>query len=153
MGLNEVWKDPVVIVPYKAEWPRHFASERTRLQSILQGINFRVEHIGSTAIPDLAAKPIIDMMLGVDERSQIEERIPAFEKLGYLYISEVTAIIPDVTFFYRRNTSQTKVYHLHTVEIDSDFWLDRLLFRDYLRTNPEIAEQYLQLKLKIRRTI
>ena len=68
------WKDPVVIVPYDARWPKQFESERSRLQSILSGINFRIEHIGSTAVPGLGAKPIIDIMLGVNKRSQIENR-------------------------------------------------------------------------------
>lgn len=148
MGLNEVWKDPVVIVPYDAQWPKHFESERSRLQPILQGLNFRIEHMGSTAVPGLGAKPIIDMMLGVDKRSQIEKRIPAFEKIGYLYIPEFTTIVPETTFFYRRDTTQTAAYHLHTVELSSNFWRDHLLFRDYLRTHPDVAEQYHQLKCK-----
>ena len=148
MGWKDLLKNPVVIVPYDEQWPRLFESERVRLQPLLSGINFRIEHVGSTAVPGLGAKPIIDMMLGVDHLSQIEKRIPAFEQIGYLYVPEIEAMMPEDRFFYRQDAVEMRVYHLHTVELSSNFWRDHLLFRDYLRTHPEVAEQYFQLKRK-----
>jgi len=148
MGWKALSKNPVVIVPYDKQWPWHFESERNRLQSLLSGIKFQIEHVGSTAVPGLGAKPIIDIMLGVDQLSQIEERIPAFEKIGYLYVPEIEAMMPEDRFFYRQDTSGMVSHHLHGVELSSNFWRDHLLFRDYLRTHPQVAEQYLQLKLK-----
>ena len=149
MGWKDLLKNPVVIVPYDEQWPRHFESERIRLQSLLSGINFRIEHVGSTAVPGLGAKPIIDIMLGVDNRSQIEKRIPTFEKIGYLYVPEIETMMPEDRFFYRQDTSGLVSHHLHSVELSSNFWRDHLLFRDYLRTHPEVAEQYFQLKRKL----
>lgn len=148
MGWKDLLKNPVVIVPYDEQWPKHFESEQIRLQPILSGINFRIEHAGSTAVPGLGAKPIIDIMLGVDQLSQIEKRIPAFEKIGYLYVPEIEAMIPGDRFFYRQDTSGMVSHHLHGVELSSNFWRDHLLFRDYLRAHPEVAEQYFQLKRK-----
>ena len=152
MGWKDRWKDllknPVVVVPYDDQWPRHFENERIRLQPLLSGINLKIEHVGSTAVPGLGAKPIIDIMLGVDHLSQIEKRIPAFEKIGYLYVPEIEAMMPEDRFFFRQDTVETRVYQLHGVELSSNFWRDHLLFRDYLRTHPEVAEQYLQQKCK-----
>ena len=108
----------------------------------------RIEHFGSTAVPRLAAKPVIDILVEVTslERTQMEI-VPLLESKGYDYFWR-TDVESPYAWFIKRDGEGTRTHHVHMVEIDSVMW-DRLYFRDYLRMDDEEAERYLELKLAL----
>jgi GrpB-like predicted nucleotidyltransferase (UPF0157 family) len=116
----------------------------------------RIEHVGSTAVEGLAAKPIIDMMPGVRSLDAFMAHIPALEALGYQYVPEFEKPIPELNDpgmpfrrYFRKDIDGVRAYHMHTVEFGSEFWQDHLLFRNYLRMLPHEARAYADLKRKI----
>ncbi len=136
---------PVLIEPYGSDWPAVFEAERGRLHAVLGDPTFRIEHIGSTAVPGLGAKPIIDMLLGGPSLEAVEARIPDLCACGYDYIPEHEAVLPQRRFLAWPRTRPRR-FHLHGVVLGGDFWVDHLLFRDALRASPERAAAYLDLK-------
>ena len=131
----------VVVVPYDDAWPRLFEVEADRLRSVL-GTNLRViEHIGSTSVPGLAAKAIVDLVASVESFDDLD--VAAGEALGYRYVPFFEEELPDRRYFTRGD------YHLHVYEHEPEEFMDYLRFRDYLRTHPEDAELYGRLKLRL----
>jgi len=136
----------VVIVEYNPHWPEMFLAERSLIETVFANIPVAIEHIGSTAVPGLAAKPIIDIVLGADSLEIIEARIPALENIGYEYIHEAELIVPERRFFVRDGR-----YHLHCVVFQGKIWNYQLRFRDILRNNPKLARKYEELKRDLAR--
>jgi GrpB-like predicted nucleotidyltransferase (UPF0157 family) len=136
---------PIIIVPYNPEWPRVFASERGRLETVFPPECVRIEHIGSTAVPDLAAKPIVDVILGAPSLAFVDERAPRVLELGYEFPAEPNSLVPERRYF-RRFVGGARKFHLHCVVEGGDFWRRHLLFRDYLRKYPQEARDYHRLK-------
>ena len=131
----------VHVVPYDGTWPRLFEVEAQRLRGAL-GTNLRViEHIGSTSVPGLAAKPIVDLAASVESLDDLD--IGAVEALGYRYVPVFEEELPNRRYFTRGD------YHLHVYEQEHEEFMDYVRFRDYLRTHPEDAELYGQLKLRL----
>ena len=121
-----------------------FESERAAVQATLGILVTTIEHMGSTAVPGLSSKPIIDLLVGV--RSFAAARIQAIEplrKLGYTYIPEYESWLPNELFF-RKGFPWT--HHVHVMEPSNPRWERWLLFRDYLRANPEAADEYANMK-------
>ncbi len=137
--------NPVVIADYNEAWPRQFHVEQDALSHLFVGTGALVEHVGSTAVPGLGAKPIIDIMLGVTDLALVESRIPQLATLGYEYVPEYEAQLPQRRYF-RKSHSGTRVNHLHCVVDGSDFWRSQIIFRDYLRTHHTAASAYDLLK-------
>ena len=138
--------DEVIITAYDPNWIVLFEAESAQIQSVLaEGIVTRIEHFGSTAVPGLAAKPIIDLLVGVRSLAIAKQvAVEPLERLGYAYWWEN----PDpLRMFLVKGLPphHPRTHHLHLVEPDSNFW-DRLLFRDYLRQYPGEARHYAQLK-------
>ena len=104
--------------------------------------------IGSTAVPGLGAKPILDIMVGVSDLAKVEARITDLETAGYEYVPEYEAELPDRRYFRKPRTG-TRRFHLHCVRLGGRFWSGHLLFRDYLRENPDVARAYFELKLDL----
>jgi GrpB-like predicted nucleotidyltransferase (UPF0157 family) len=104
-----------------------------------------IEHIGSTSIPGLAAKPIIDIMLGVSRLADADEIIPKMCEIGFEYVSKYEDVMPYRRYFVKRESGKS-TYHIHSVEVNSPFWKRHLLFRNYLRHNPQAREDYYKLK-------
>ena len=142
--------DPVAIVDYDPRWPLLYKEERARIFKVIGQKVPAMEHIGSTAVPGLGTKPIIDIMIGLARLGDATECIEALEGLGYRYVPEFETSIPDRRFFYRRRRGRG--YHLHVVEDGSQFWVRHLLFRDYLRSHPGVAREYHRLKLNFAAT-
>ena len=136
---------PIQIVAYDPGWQTLFEAERGSLERVFHGEPAVVEHVGSTSVPGLGAKPIVDIMLGVERLSDVEARIPQIEQLGYGYVPEYEDQLPERRYF-RRPRTPPRLFHLHAVEQSSDFWKRHLLFRDYLRVHPEVARKYYELK-------
>ena len=133
----------VQIVPYDPAWPSLFEQERALLQEALgEWLAGPVEHFGSTAIPGLAAKPVIDIMAGVDSLQASHPAIAAAGGLGYVYYP----YRPDVMHWFCKPSAAFRTHHLHLVPVNSPLWIERLAFRDYLRRDPTVAAEYAELK-------
>jgi GrpB-like predicted nucleotidyltransferase (UPF0157 family) len=136
----------IVVSDYNPAWSTMFEHERTSLHAALDPLVLAIEHVGSTAVPGMAAKPIIDLQASV--RSLAEARFPCVERLqalGYTYLPQYEAWLPGELFF-RKALAGPWTHHLHILQADDPRWRDRLLFRDYLRNHPEAAVTYAKLK-------
>lgn len=142
----------LVIAVYDPRWPKVYERER---QTIAHAIGERlvaIEHVGSTAVPGLGAKPIVDIMAGLPALGDADACIAPLAALGYHFVPEAMRDLPDDRSFERWTESYeqgTEVAHLHLTEYDSAFWREHLLFRDLLRARPETALAYEQLKREL----
>ncbi len=150
--IDRVRREPVEIVPYDARWSALFVEERNRLIGLFPALIRRVEHFGSTAVPGLAAKPIVDMLIEVasldETRAQI---VPVLEGAGYDYFWRPTdgdETPPFYAWFIRRDGAGRRTHHIHMVERDYPQW-ESLLFRDYLIAHDDIAAEYVQVKRQL----
>ena len=136
-------------------WPQMFRDEAAHLRSCLPGeLIRRIEHFGSTAIPGLAAKPIVDMLVEVTDLAATRERItPILESQGYDYFWRPTHGDdgpPWYAWFIKRDPrTDARTHHIHMVEADFGEHWDRLLFRDYLIARPDLAREYEALKIAL----
>jgi GrpB-like predicted nucleotidyltransferase (UPF0157 family) len=148
--------DEVVLVNYDPVWPAQFAEEAALMRAALGDSVVAVEHFGSTAVPGLSAKPIIDLLVAV--RSLLEARtraVPALEALGYAYWADDPA--PDRLFFVKGLVPGSRTHHVHIVDLTASqdprlgefTFADRLLFRDYLRAHLDEAQRYANLKREL----
>lgn len=144
--IEEAIREEASIVPYDSEWPRLFEREAENLRSKLPGsLIARIEHFGSTAVPGLAAKPVVDILVEVRSLEETKRLIvPLLEAAGYDYFWR-TDTAPPYAWFIKRNCAGQRTHHLHMVEADSTLW-ERLYFRDYLREFPDEAKRYEELK-------
>lgn len=136
----------IVVFESDPAWPMMFERERRRVETALGPIVLAIEHIGSTAVPGLAAKPIIDLLVGV--RSMAEARsscLEGLQALGYRYLAEYEAWLPDEMLF-RKGMPGPWTHHAHVLEPSSPRWDEYIELRDYLRRHPEIAGAYANLK-------
>lgn len=138
---------PVVIAPYDDRWPVRFRDEAEALASVLPA-HFVLEHMGSTAVPGMPAKPIIDMLLGADSLADIERVIPVLEQLGYEYVARHEAEIPGRRFF-AKPVVRPRHFHLHGVVMGGTIWREQLRFRDLLRADAALAARYAKLKQQL----
>jgi GrpB-like predicted nucleotidyltransferase (UPF0157 family) len=135
----------VRIEPYSEAWADAFFDEAQRLEGVFAGIGARIEHIGSTSVPGLAAKPIIDILIGLDDLRDAERRVAAMEEIGYGYVPEYESMIPDRRYF-RRPRARPRTHHVHCVVRDGALWRGHVAFRDRLRAFPDEAREYEGLK-------
>jgi GrpB-like predicted nucleotidyltransferase (UPF0157 family) len=127
-----------------------FDAERAQLLDVVGEWVSGVEHIGSTSVPGLGAKPVIDILVGVRAFADADEHcIGPICGLGYEYISDFETVMPFRRYFRRLTDETTHSHYIHLVELGSDFWERHLLFRDYLRADPEQAREYGQLKRRL----
>jgi GrpB-like predicted nucleotidyltransferase (UPF0157 family) len=134
---------PIELVDYDPSWPAKFEAERTLLLETLgHRVTGPIEHVGSTAIPGLRAKPIIDIMIGVESLESSRGVIPMMKELAYQYWPYKA----DVMHWFCKPSDDFRTHHLHVVPFGSALWRDRLAFRDYLRANPNEAATYVALK-------
>ena len=142
--------DEIHLESYDTRWPTRFEAEATLLRSLLPPTHrLRIEHFGSTAVPGLAAKPVIDILVAVRSlEAAIDEAIPLLESVGYSFWRDN----PDKTRLFLVKglppSAPQRTHHLHIAESDSDLW-ERLLFRDYLRAHPDEAARYAALKREL----
>ncbi|MDQ2920645.1 MAG: GrpB family protein [Acidobacteriota bacterium] len=153
--IKRVLQEEVSIVTYDPAWPRMFEEEKRHLLDCLPSrLIRRIEHFGSTAIPGLRAKPIVDLLVEVSSLEETKARIaPVLEAQGYDYFWRATHGEdgpPFYAWFIKRNSAGVRTHHIHMVERDFEHW-DRLVFRDYLICNPETAKEYETLKLALAR--
>jgi GrpB-like predicted nucleotidyltransferase (UPF0157 family) len=128
------------LVVVGAEWAARFAEERSRVAEALAGIALDIQHIGSTAILGITAKPVLDMAVAIRDFESGRALVPALVDLGYTYRSENG--IPRRHYFERGD-----MYHLHIFDQESLDWKRHLRFRDRLLASPELSARYSQVKL------
>ena len=151
--IKRVLAEEVAIVPYDPAWRQMFEEEKRHLLSCLpRELIGRIEHFGSTAIPGMAAKAIIDMLVEVTSLDETRERIvPILEAQGYDYFWRPTHGDdgpPFYAWFIKRDSEGNRTHHIHMLESDFEHW-ERLLFRDYLIEHPATAKEYESLKLRL----
>ncbi len=142
-----IWLDiheAVEVVPYDPAWPAAYQAEEARLRAALGGRILAIHHIGSTAVPGLDAKPIIDILVTVGRLEEAVACIPPLRKLGYAFIDYPQN--RDRRFFRK---GKPRSHHLHIVEQDSPDLRDKLAFRDALRTDPVLRQRYADLKIQL----
>jgi len=147
--IAAVVHEEISVAPYDPVWPRRFEEEAAHLRkSLPAGLIVRIEHFGSTAVPGLSAKPIVDMLVEVSSLEQVRSRVaPQLEAEGYDYFWRPEP--PDgpamYAWFIKRDAQGRRTHHIHMVEAGSKMW-DALYFRDYLREHPDMARRYEALK-------
>lgn len=128
------------------EWARLFEAEKQLLLETFRNRTIAIEHVGSTAIPGVPAKPLIDMDIAVSslDDEYIKEFVTPLEKLGYHYMHK----FPD-RYFFAKGPEELRTHHLNLVELNNDEWRNSILFRDYMRRDKRACEEYATLKEKL----
>jgi GrpB-like predicted nucleotidyltransferase (UPF0157 family) len=134
----------VQLAPHSPEWELLFREEAARIRSVLGDLLLGLEHVGSTAIAGIHAKPIIDICAGVSSFEEGKGAIEPLESIGYTYRGEYG--IPGRHYFVK---GSPRMYHLHMFQIGAEHWELHLFFRDFLRSNPTVARDYERLKLDL----
>jgi GrpB-like predicted nucleotidyltransferase (UPF0157 family) len=143
-------RQPIVIVDYDPSWPAHYELEKSLILGAVGPHVAAIEHIGSTSIPGLAAKPIIDILVGLNDLADAGWCIEPMERIGYEYVPEYEDQLPDRRYFRRPpGKDVVRKYHVHMVEVGGAFWERHVLFRNYLREHPETAAEYAALKRRL----
>ena len=126
---------------------RKYEAEKARILAAIGRWLVAIEHVGSTAVPGLGAKPIIDITAAIRSLSDTPQCVEPLRAIGYEYVPEFEADLPERRYF--RKGPPEDHYHLHMVEQTSEFWARHLLFRDTLRAHPEVAREYERLKREL----
>lgn len=140
--------EEVKLHPYNPLWLRAFEVERERLQSLVPGAFIAVEHIGSTAVVGMPAKPVVDLMASVESMTAAESIAARICASGYTTSADFNAAHLDRKWFMR-SANGHRTHHLHVVEHNSKLWHDHIRFRDALRAQPALANSYSALKHKL----
>lgn len=133
--------DPIKVVAYEQEWPAQFESWRELITEALKDAALRIDHVGSTSVPGLAAKPIVDVQVSVADMSDEEDYVPKLERLGVQLRSR-----DDLHRFFRPFADRPRDVHVHVCPAGSEWEREHLLFRDYLRAHPAACGIYADAK-------
>jgi GrpB-like predicted nucleotidyltransferase (UPF0157 family) len=138
--------EPIHLAPPDPGWPTRFEQERAALEDAIGGWACGgIHHVGSTAVPGLEAKPIIDILVGVRDLETARACFEPLARLGYLY----APYLPDEMHWFCKPNPTRRTHHLHLVPAGSRRYCDELAFRDRLRADPEIASRYSALKREL----
>ncbi|HHT7238838.1 MULTISPECIES: GrpB family protein [Bacillus cereus group] len=138
----------ILIKPYQNEWHEEYVTEKEKFISLLREEIIAIEHIGSTAIEGLGAKPLIDMMIGVTNLQITENWTENLAEIGYEYVPKET---PNWRFF-RKGKWRAGTHHLHVYIYNSEEWRNNLLFRDFLIKHEWARKEYSELKERLATT-
>ena len=141
-------QEPLALSAYSPMWPAIFEIERDRLNALFGADAVVIEHIGSTAVPGLGAKPIVDVMLGVPDLAIVERKIPELVAGGYRYVPEFEKAIPERRYLVKTQ-GHPGYFHLHAVVYAGPFWKRLIAFRDALRADAALAADYWKLKRRL----
>lgn len=135
----------VQVVPYKKSWAKEFEKEKARILEVCGDKVVAVEHIGSTSVPGLAAKPIIDIAVGIKRLKDAKKLLPCLKKLDYHFYKE----FQRQRLFVAKGPDEKRTHYLHVMRYNGAKWKTDQLFRNYLRTHPKAVERYSKLKQKL----
>jgi GrpB-like predicted nucleotidyltransferase (UPF0157 family) len=155
----------VKLEKYNPKWKSFFEIEKERLLNVLDSNRIKIEHIGSTSIPDICSKPVIDIMIGVEKEKQLDRDVNKIITLGYTYVQKYEIFMPFRRYFFKLENPDIQLpniigfddpdinkgnhkdsFHIHMVKINSDFWINQLIFRNYLRNNKDARIEYENVK-------
>lgn len=143
-------EDNIIIQPYNAAWPKLAEAEIKAIKIITRDLpHVAIEHIGSTAVPELSSKPIIDIFITVPSAAELEKWVSPLESLGYLYWADNPDKEHLRLFKGMPPYGEARTHHIHIVQASNDTIEHRLLFRDILRQDEKIRMQYEALKLQL----
>lgn len=140
IGLH---KDSVAVCPYTKEWAVEYQKEEKILKELLKDINCRIEHVGSTSIPGLSAKPIIDIAIGTNTTEEIFEVAKVLENAGYDMLDEFEK---KGEILARKGTPECRTHYIHIQKIGSPYWNDFVYFKKYMLDHPDAVKDYENLK-------
>jgi len=133
----------VILKNHHQEWAEEFESEKNFLKNLLGDVIIDIQHIGSTAVPELIAKPIIDMLMAVKSLKDISGFKSLLENTGYQFRENGSN---DLKVLFVKGPEERRTHYLHITELGSSVWHDDLAFRDYLRTHPAAVSEYQKIK-------
>lgn len=139
-------ENSVVIEEYSSDWFFQYQKEAMKIREVLSNRILGIEHIGSTSVEGLGAKPIIDFMVGVSDLNKVDEFIEPLHKINYEHVFHKE--LPNRRFF-RKGERGAGTHHLHMYKFGGEDWNNNILFRDYLKTHPDVLIQYCNLKKKL----
>jgi len=142
--------NPIAVVPYDPLWPQAYAAASGEIATAMGTNLLEIHHIGSTAIPGIHAKPVIDMLGIASDLMTVDQRTAQMKSLGYEAMGEFG--ISGRRYFRRDNANGQRTHQLHTFQLGSPDIQRHLDFRDYLRAHPELANQYARLKRELAAT-
>jgi GrpB-like predicted nucleotidyltransferase (UPF0157 family) len=142
-SLDDRFDPAIRIEEHDPRWAQRAEAELRRVADALGPVAGRLEHVGSTAVPGLAAKPVLDLQLSVNAIEPREAYRPALERLGYLFVPDPES--PDFHFF-AKPPERPRAFHLHVCEAGSEHERRHLAVRDFLRASPDMAAEYAALK-------
>ena len=143
LGLQ---RGTVQVVPYTPLWASLFQDEYKRLMDALGSRALDIQHIGSTSVPGLAAKPILDVAIAVATEADVVACVPLLEAIGYTYRGDRG---PSEGYFFDQGTEERLTHYLHMLLMSNPVWQHNLRFRDYLIAHPTIRDRYMELKQKL----
>lgn len=159
----------IKIEPYSNLWPKQFQQLKTEIGKLLVDFNPKIEHFGSTSIPGLAAKPVIDILVGLQTSDQLDQTIPLILKNDkYFYYQAFNQFMPNRRLFVRlkddvpsptfENTftklesipheiiNRLRLAHIHIWQVETEDWLRHIAFREYLKSHPQLKAEYGKIK-------
>ncbi|CAD0221440.1 GrpB family protein [Chryseobacterium sp. D764] len=159
----------VTFEKYNPFWKKQFETIKNELENYIGFLNPEIEHIGSTSVEGLSAKPVIDIMIGVKDEKELDKVPSLLEGKDYVYYEKYNEDMPYRRFFIklidhthtlgfpdviysndeipeRIHNHHLRIAHIHVIPTSSEHWLRHLAFRDYLRIHPEVKEEYQKLK-------
>jgi GrpB-like predicted nucleotidyltransferase (UPF0157 family) len=142
-GSDRTERDPIEIVPYDPGWPLRFESWRDRLGTVLGATAMRIEHVGSTAVAALSAKPVVDIQVSVADPERESAYVPMIESVGVQFRSR-----DEQHRYFRPFSGRPREVHVHVCAVNSRWERTHLLFRDYLRATAGDREEYQAAKLQ-----
>ncbi|MBN8571609.1 MAG: GrpB family protein [Ignavibacteria bacterium] len=159
----------VEVVPYNPAWKNKFEEEKKNLSQLLKQFNPVIEHIGSTAVEGLGAKPVVDIQIGIRKYEDLNFMVDKMISAGYVYYKKYEDVLPDRRYFVKASNPNNEflpqilytyednfdrkehphLFHIHTVELNSGWWRRHIAFRDYLRRNDAARDEYYKLKIEL----
>lgn len=141
-----MFEEPVLVVPYDPAWPGRFEVERAALDSaIADQVVGGIHHVGSTAVPGLESKPVIDILVGVRDLTSSRCCFDRLRDLDYIHAPYRS----DQMYWFCKPDPSQRTHHLHLVPVDSERFREELVFRDYLRAHRDVAHEYGVLKREL----
>lgn len=134
----------VKLLPHNPKWADLFETEKKILLKALDGLVVDIQHIGSTSIPGIPAKPIIDISIGIKSMRNSKSFIKIFEDLGYEYRPEFGG--PNIQLLFVKGPEEKRTHYIHLMKYNGSIWKNDLAFRDFLRGNKARAKEYAKLK-------
>lgn len=140
---------PVILEEYDSSWPSKFEEEKEYLMAVAGKWHFgSIEHVGSTAVPGMVAKPVIDVMFGVKTLDESRPAIEALVEAGYEYWPYKT----EVMHWFCKPSDVFRTHHLHLIPYESPLWQERIKFRELLRSDDKVATEYANMKRELAAT-